>query len=71
MISGASAHVAGNEFPNLGARQGFIGRQQLVRRKQHSGCTEGTLRGVTGDELLLYARQLATLGEALDGIQKL
>src|ERR1700720_1225231 len=68
VVAGASAHVAGNEFPDFGARRCLAARQELVGGQQHAGRAEGALCGVTGDELRLQPCQLAAFGEAFDGV---
>src|SRR6202043_4061194 len=68
VVAGAAAHVAGNEFPDFGARRCLAARQELVGGQQHAGRAEGALCGVTGDELGLQPCQLAAFGQAFDGV---
>src|SRR3954471_9256815 len=70
VIAGASAHVARQRFADLRARQRLAVRYQLVCRQQKAGRTEAALRRVAVDEFLLQLRELATFGQAFDGLHR-
>src|SRR5215831_1040847 len=71
VVAGAAAHVARDEVADLRARHCPAAPHQFVGRQQHAGRAEAALRGVARDELALQLRDLAAIGQPLDGIHGL